>query len=231
MLEIIPVIDLMNSVAVFGKSGDRENYIPLQSIYANSPDPLEIAASLKRANAKEIYIADLDLIERNGNHNIYKIKEINTILPVILDVGVDNLETFEFLLDFAYKIIVATETLDSIEELEKIFDKYPKERIIISVDVKNNELYTKNMDLNLEDFKEVLRKIDPNEIILLDISSVGTEGGYNKELLESFEEFRDKIILGGGITKDEIEVLSNLGIKKALVGTALHKGEIKIHNF
>ncbi|SFL49214.1 phosphoribosylformimino-5-aminoimidazole carboxamide ribotide isomerase [Methanobrevibacter olleyae] len=231
MLEIIPVMDLMNSVAVFGKSGDRENYAPLQSIYANSPDPLEIAASLKRANAKEIYIADLDLIERNGNHNIYKIKEINTILPVILDVGVDNLETFEFLLDFAYKIIVATETLDSIEELEKIFDKYPKERIIISVDVKNNELYTKNMDLNLEDFKEVLRKIDPNEIILLDISSVGTEGGYNKELLESFEEFRDKIILGGGITKDEIEVLSNLGIKKALVGTALHKGEIKIHNF
>lgn len=231
MLEIIPVMDLMNSVAVFGKSGDRENYAPLQSIYANSPDPLEIAASLKRANAKEIYIADLDLIERNGNHNIYKIKEINTVLPVILDVGVDNLETFEFLLDFAYKIIVATETLDSIEELEKIFDKYPKERIIISVDVKNNELYTKNMDLKLEDFKEVLRKIDPNEIILLDISSVGTEGGYNKELLESFEEFRDKIILGGGITKDEIEVLSNLGIKKALVGTALHKGEIKIHNF
>ena len=231
MLEIIPVIDFMNSVAVSGKSGNRATYTPLNTIYASSSDPVEIAMGLKRANAQEMYIADLDLIERNGNHNIYKIKEVNTILPVILDVGVDNLETFEFLLDFAYKIIVATETLDSIEELEKIFAKYPKERIIVSVDVKNNELLCKNMDMDLERFKEVLKRIDPNEIILLDISSVGTEGGYNKELLESFSEFKDKIILGGGITKDEIETLSDLGIKKALVGTALHKGEISINPF
>ena len=231
MLEIIPVLDLMNSVAVSGKSGNRDTYTPLQTIYASSSDPVEIANSLKRANAKEMYIADLDLIERNGNHNIYKIKEVNTILPVIVDVGVDNLETFEFMLDFAYKIIVATETLESIEELEKIFEKYPKERIIVSVDVKNNELYTKHMDLNLDGFKEVLRRIDPNEIILLDISSVGTEAGFNKELLDKFDEFKDKIILGGGITKDEIPLINGLGIKKALVGTALHKGEININNF
>ncbi|WP_297980116.1 HisA/HisF family protein [uncultured Methanobrevibacter sp.] len=231
MLEIIPVIDLMNSVAVSGKSGNRETYTPLQTIYASSSDPVEIASSLKRSNAKEMYIADLDLIERNGNHNIYKIKEVNTILPVILDVGVDNLETFEFMLDFAYKIIVATETLDSIEELEKIFEKYPKERIIVSVDVKNNELLCKNMDMDLEGFKDVLRRIDPNEIILLDISSVGTEAGYNKQLLESFAEFKDKIILGGGITKDELDAISDLGIKKALVGTALHKGEISLNPF
>ena len=211
MLEIIPVLDLMNSVAVSGKSGNRDTYTPLQTIYASSSDPVEIANSLKRANAKEMYIADLDLIERNGNHNIYKIKEVNTILPV--------------------KIIVATETLESIEELEKIFEKYPKERIIVSVDVKNNELYTKHMDLDLEGFKEVLRRIDPNEIILLDISSVGTEAGFNKELFEKFEEFKDKIILGGGITKDEIPLINELGIKKALVGTALHKGEIDITIF
>ena len=77
----------------------------------------------------------------------------------------------------------------------------------------------------------VLRRIDPNEIILLDISSVGTEAGFNKELFEKFEEFKDKIILGGGITKDEIPLINELGIKKALVGTALHKGEIDITIF
>jgi len=230
MLEIIPVLDLMNSIAVSGKSGDRENYTPLNTVYASSSDPLEIALSLKQANASEIYIADLDLIERNGNHNINKIKEVNTVLPVILDVGVNNLQTFEFLLDYAYKIIVATETLESVEELERIFEKYPKERIVVSVDVKNNELYSKNMDINLNDFKDVLKRIDPNEIILLDISSVGTGNGFNKELLNQFMEFKDKIILGGGITKDEIGEISSLGINKALVGTALHKGEIKLNN-
>lgn len=231
MLEIVPVLDLMNSVAVYGKSGNRETYTPLQTIYASSANPLEIAKSLKLVNAKEIYIADLDFIERNGKHNIFEVKEVNTILPVILDVGVNNLKTFEFLLEFAYKIIVATETLESIEELEKIFEKYPKERIVVSVDVKDNELYSKNMDIGLEEFKEILAKIDPNEIILLDISSVGTGAGYNKELLDKFADFKDKIIIGGGITKGEIEELNALGIKKALVGTALHKGEIQINQF
>lgn len=231
MLEIVPVLDLMNSVAVSGKSGNRETYTPLQTIYASSANPLEIAKSLKLVNAKEIYIADLDFIERNGKHNIFEVKEVNTILPVILDVGVNNLKTFEFLLEFAYKIIVATETLESIEELEKIFEKYPKERIVVSVDVKDNELYSKNMDIGLEEFKEILAKIDPNEIILLDISSVGTGAGYNKELLDKFADFKDKIIIGGGITKGEIEELNALGIKKALVGTALHKGEIQINQF
>ena len=231
MLEIVPVLDLMNSVAVSGKSGNRETYTPLQTIYASSANPLEIAKGLKLAGAKEMYIADLDFIERNGKHNVFEVKEVNTILPVIIDIGVDNLKTFEFMLDFAYKIIVATETLESIEELEKIFEKYPKERIIVSVDVKDNKLHTKNMDINLQEFKEVLKRIQPNEIILLDISSVGTGKGYNKTLLEEFSDFKDQIILGGGITKDEIDEINELGIKKALVGTALHKGEVKINPF
>ena len=129
----------MNSLAVSGKSGNRSEYTPLETIYAPSANPVEIASSLKLAGAKEMYIADLNFIERDGSHNINEINDVNRILPVIADIGVDNLNTFEFALKYAYKIIVATETLESIDELMKIFEKYPKERIIVSVDVKNNE--------------------------------------------------------------------------------------------
>ena len=52
MLEIIPVLDLMNSVAVSGKSGNRETYTPLKTIYASSSDPVEIANSLKKIDEK-----------------------------------------------------------------------------------------------------------------------------------------------------------------------------------
>ena len=52
MLEIIPVIDLMNSLAVSGKSGNRETYTPLQTVYASSADPMEIAISLKAGALK-----------------------------------------------------------------------------------------------------------------------------------------------------------------------------------
>ena len=225
MIKKIPVIDLKQHQAVSGKSGMRDTYTPLKTVFAPSSSPVEIAQGLKLNGADEMYIADLDLIESQG-HNIDDIKMVNTILPVMFDGGVKNLEGFEFFLDYAYKIIVPTETLESIDEIRKIFEKYPKERIVVSVDVKNNELLSKNMDLSLSEFKEILKELDPNEIILLDITGVGTEKGYNKELLEKFEDMKDKLIVAGGLNKDSIGELESSGIKKVLIGTSLHSGEV-----
>ena len=137
-------------------------------------------------------------------------------------------EGFEFFLDYAYKIIIPTETLESIDEMRKIFEKYPKERIVISVDVKNDELLAKHLDLNLSEFKEILKELDPNDIILLDISGVGTEKGYNKKLLDEFEDLKEKLIIAGGLNKDSLVELESLGIKKVLIGTSLHSGEVNL---
>ena len=227
MLKKIPVIDLKQHQAVSGKSGMRDTYTPLNTVFASSSNPVEIAQGLKLNGADEMYIADLDLIESHG-HNIDDIKMVNTILPVMFDGGVKNLEAFEFFLDYAYKIIVPTETLESIDEMKKIFEKYPKERIVVSVDVKNNELLSKNFDLSLAEFKEILRELDPNEIILLDITGVGTEKGYNKQLLDEFEDLKDKLIIAGGLSKQSIGELDALGIKKVLIGTSLHSGEVNL---
>lgn len=227
MINKVPVLDLKNGQAVSGKSGQRETYTLLNTIYAQSANPIEIANGLKLNGASELYIADLDLIDSNG-HNINEIKLVNTILPVILDAGVKNLESFEFFLDFAYKIIIPTETIENIEEIYKIFEKYPKERIVISVDIKDNELYSKNLDSSLEEFKNILIKLDPSEIILLDISGVGSEKGYNKDLLAKFDDLKDKLIMAGGLNKDSLEELEELGIKKVLMGTSLHSGEVSL---
>ena len=227
MIKKIPVIDLKQHQAVIGKSGMRDTYQPLRTIFAPSSNPVEIAQGLKLNGADEMYIADLDLIESNG-HNINDIKLVNTILPVMFDGGVKNCESFEFFLDYAYKIIVPSETLESVEEMEKIFEKYPKERIVISIDIKNNELFSKNLDLDLSQFKEILKKLDPNEIILLDITGVGTEKGYNKEILDKFEDMKDKLIIAGGLNKESIGELDSQGIKKVLIGTSLHSGEVNL---
>ena len=227
MIKKIPVLDLKEGQAVSGKSGLRDTYQPLQTVFAPSSSPVEIAQGLKLNVADELYIADLDLIEKKG-HNVNEIKMANTILPVMLDAGVKDVESFSFFLDYAFKIIVPTETLEDIDELYNIFEKYPKERIVISVDVKDNELYCKNLDLNFNQYKEILKELDPVEIILLDISGVGTNHGYNKKLLDEFEDMKDKLIMAGGLNKDSIDELEKLGIKKVLVGTSLHSGEITI---
>ncbi|MBE6508323.1 MAG: HisA/HisF family protein [Methanobrevibacter sp.] len=227
MIKKIPVIDLKQHQAVSGKSGMRDTYQPLRTVFASSSSPIDIANGLRLSGADEMYIADLDLIESAG-HNIDDVKMVNTILNVMFDGGVKNLQGFEFFLDYAYKIIVPTETIESLEEIEKIFEKYPKERIVISVDVKDNELLAKNMNINLQEFKEFLKRIDPNEIILLDISGVGTEKGYNEKLLEEFDDLKDKLIIAGGLNKDSLNELESLGIKKVLIGTSLHSGEVTL---
>ena len=153
---------------------------------------------------------------------------VNTILPVILDAGVKNAESFTFFLNYAFKVIVASETLESLDELYEICKKYPKERIVISVDVKDDELYSKNLDLTLKEFKDILIDIDVSQIILLDISGVGTKKGYNEKLLNEFGDLKDKLIIAGGLNKDSIDELEKIGIKKVLVGTSLHSGEINI---
>lgn len=227
MIKKIPVLDLKDGQAVSGKSGLRDTYQPLQTVFAPSSNPLEIAQGLKLNGADELYIADLDLIESNG-HNINDIKMVNTILPVILDAGVKNAESFTFFLNYAFKVIVASETLESLDDLYEICKKYPKERIVISVDVKDDELYSKNLDLTLKEFKDILIDIDVSQIILLDISGVGTKKGYNEKLLNEFEDLKDKLIIAGGLNKDSIDELEKIGIKKVLVGTSLHSGEINI---
>ena len=227
MIKKIPVIDLKQHQAVSGKSGMRDTYQPLRTVFAPSANPVEIAQGLKLNGADEMYIADLDLIESEG-HNVSDIKMVNTILPVMFDGGVKNCESFEFFLDYAYKIIIPTETLESIDEMEKIFEKYPKERIVVSIDVKDNELFSKNLDLTLDEFKKILKRLDPNEIIILDITGVGTEKGYNKERLNNFEDMKDKLIIAGGLNKESLGELDSQGIKKVLIGTSLHSGEVNL---
>lgn len=227
MITKVPVLDLKDNIAVSGKSGQRETYTPLQSVFSNSSDPIEIANNLKLNGAKELYIADLDLIDSNG-HNLHQVKMVNNILPVIFDGGVKDFESYTFFLDYAYKVIVATETLESLDELQRIFEDFPKERIVLSIDIKDNKLYSKHLDISLDKLKKILRYLDPAEIILLDISSVGTNKGFNKELLKEFEEFKDKLIIAGGINKDSLDELEKEGIKKVLIGTSLHNGEIAI---
>ena len=82
--------------------------------------------------------------------------------------------------------------------------------------------------MSLSELKEILIRLDPNEIILLDITGVGTEKGYNKKLLDEFGELKDKLIIAGGLNKDSLVELESLGIKKVLIGTSLHSGEVKL---
>jgi len=226
---IIPVLDIKNEKAVSGKSGKRETYKPLKTIFHKSSSPIKIANALKIAGASRIYIADLDSIEGIGsNFNI--IQQINEQhIPVMLDCGVENLDDVANALKIADKVIVASETIKNIEELGRIFNTFSKARLIISIDIKNGKLYNKNLNLDLKQLIAKIKDLKPKEIIILDISKVGLENGVDMNLIKKFSGMEESLIIGGGIRTDDIIQLEKLGIKKFLVGSTLHNGSLKLN--
>ncbi|KAF5089069.1 HisA/HisF family protein [Methanobacterium aggregans] len=223
---IIPVMDIKNGEAVSGKSGMRETYKPLKTVFSHSSDALEIAKSLKAAGAQRIYIADLDSIEGKGS-NLQIVEEVNKIIPVMLDAGAGSVQMVETILKAADKVIIATETLKTLKSLDEIFESFSRDQLVLSIDIKNNEIFTRYLKTDINVMINKIKELNPDEIILLDISRVGTEKGVDFNLINKFHAFKSSIIMGGGILDDDIEELSILGVRKFLVGSALHSGRIR----
>jgi phosphoribosylformimino-5-aminoimidazole carboxamide ribotide isomerase len=221
---ITPVLDLKNGLAVSGKSGKRETYKPLKTVFTDSSDPIKIAEAIKKAGYAELYIADLDSIEGTGS-NLEIVKKINQTIPVMLDAGITNHQDIEAVVDNAEKIIVATETLESMEEVGQIFSQNPKNSLVLSVDLVDGEVLSKHMNLNFEDVMGIIEKHNPAEVIILDVSRVGTNSGFDEAMVNRFKHMDTQLTVGGGVTKTTIETLGKLGVNKFLVGTAIHNGD------
>ena len=215
-MEIIPVIDIMNNIAVHGKSGNREEYKPLKTVLCDSSNPIDIIKKYKENGAEKVYIADLNAIMGNGN-NFSIIKELD--IYKIVDAGISNKEDIEHIrnLNICNKLIVGTETLNDLTILNN-------ENIILSLDFKDGKLL--NYELN-----DILENINKNiPLIILDISSVGTQKGINKELIKNIiDKTNNPIYIGGGI-KDENDLKDayNLGAQGVLIATSIHKGILNL---
>jgi phosphoribosylformimino-5-aminoimidazole carboxamide ribotide isomerase len=213
-MEIIPVIDLMNGLAVSGKSGNRKKYVPIKSVLCDSSNPLDVIAKYKENGAKKVYIADLNSIMSTGN-NFETVKNLDIFK--IVDFGVTDKKDLENVKKYANMTILGTETLNDISILKE-------ENIILSLDFKDGKL----LNYNLE---EILSEIDKKTpLIILDISSVGTQKGINVELIKDILKKTDNpIYIGGGIkSEDDLKISKELGISGVLIGTTIHNGKLDL---
>jgi phosphoribosylformimino-5-aminoimidazole carboxamide ribotide isomerase len=213
-MEIIPVIDLMNGLAVSGKSGNRKEYVPIKSVLCDSSNPLDVIAKYKENGAKKVYIADLNSIMSTGN-NFETVKNLDIFK--IVDFGVTDKKDLENVKKYVNMTILGTETLNDISILKE-------ENIILSLDFKDGKL----LNYNLE---EILSEIDKKTpLIILDISSVGTQKGINVELIKDILKKTDNpIYIGGGIkSEDDLKISKELGISGVLIGTTIHNGKLDL---
>jgi phosphoribosylformimino-5-aminoimidazole carboxamide ribotide isomerase len=234
-MKVIPVIDVLNGVAVHGVRGERERYQPLKSVLCDSADPLDIALTFESLGFTGLYLADLDaILGKSANFNVYSQIMTETSLDLMVDAGIADISRAEEVLATEVtKIVVGSETLESLDFLGQAVKAFGEDRVAVSIDLKKGKVLSASeaiASMDAVSFAQELRKIGVNQIILLDLTRVGTEQGINLALLRNvLDKTGIEVLVGGGIRSlQELEELRKLGVSGALVATILHNGKLKV---
>jgi phosphoribosylformimino-5-aminoimidazole carboxamide ribotide isomerase len=234
-LEIIPVMDILNGTVVHAIKGIRSKYKPIKSVLSTSANPLEVAMAFRSRGFNKLYIADLDAIMgKEINFAILRQIRDKTGLELWVDAGFNELKRAEEALkNGVSKIIIGTETLPSLNFLKKAIRLFGKEKIVVSMDLRNRTIISRFMLDDHNDHASLLRefwKMGILQIIVLDLARVGSENGIEIPILkETLKNPGIRVFAGGGVrdTNDLLE-LKDIGVSGVLLATALHSGRIPV---
>jgi phosphoribosylformimino-5-aminoimidazole carboxamide ribotide isomerase len=234
-LKIIPVIDVLNGVAVHAVKGKRSEYKPLDSILFKSVEPIEVAGAFKTLGFNELYVADLDaIIDCSTDFGVFKHVAEKTGLRLIVDAGITNIERAQNLFENnVSKLIIGTETLQTKKFVEEAVEIFGSDRVVVSLDLKGDKILVK---LGFDGCKSPIcllkdfRQMGVSQVIVLDLARVGSNEGVNMDFIEKvIAEVGVDVYVGGGVRDiHDLVKLKKLGVSGTLVATALHTGKISI---
>ncbi|NQY27402.1 MAG: hypothetical protein HRT92_09530 [Piscirickettsiaceae bacterium] len=217
-MEIIPVIDLMGGIVVHARGGERQSYLPLQSVLTDHVEPIKVIADLLAFYSfKTLYLADLDAIT-DQTLNIELYRQIIKVFPQIsflLDVGIQTQQQWEVLNKLSgLTVVIASESLSEIELLQIAQDG------ILSLDFQHGVFLGNN---------EILEQAEhwPDTIIMMNLDAVGAQTGPDISLLKQLRTQREgvNIIVAGGVRNvQDLMCLKQESVTKVLIASALHNG-------
>lgn len=229
---VIPAIDIKDRQVVRLYKGDYSK----NKIYSTSPE--NKAKEFEKSGAKYIHIVDLDGAKIGKSVNIEAIKRIRESIniPIQIGGGIRNKETAKLYLEeiSLNRIILGTSALRNVEFLKEMLKEYGNEKIIVSVDVKEEKVaisgWQETSNIEYISFIKELEKMGVKYIVATDISRDGTLEGPNFEMYKKIlENTNVKVIVSGGV-KDlqDIEKASKLNCYGCIVGKAYYEGKINL---
>ena len=212
------MIDLKDGVVVHAQQGIRDLYQPISSTLCQSSDIYQvIAAFLGIYDFDTIYIADLNAITHQGDHDRL-IRAVLASFPRItfwIDRGYQSFKQFPY----NHLPVLGSECYrdDTVLEL-----KHFNNHFILSLDYSTSkELGAKSLFSNPD--------LWPYKIIIMTLNRVGSDQGPDLDKLKWFcrqYPLKHFIAAGGIRNTDDLQALKQVGIKQALIASALHSGAI-----
>jgi len=202
-MKIIPAIDLMDGQVVRLYKGDPKQ----KTVY--SDNPVEIAKKWEANGADMLHIVDLDATLGIGS-NLSIIKKILEEISIPVEVA-GGLRDESLILDvvkISNRIVIGTLAFKDKELLKKLLLSLGSEKIVISVDHKDGEIFThgwqKGTGIKLiESIKEFL-DMGFTEFLMTNVSRDGTLEGPDLKFLEQACQLDNaNVIASGGISNGE----------------------------
>lgn len=218
-MEIIPVIDVRQGVAVRAVAGDRANYRALETPLAASADPVDVARGYLSLHAfRTLYVADLDGIEGRGANRdmVMRVASASYGVDLWVDDGSGLADR-----SLPRTPVIGTESIASVRPIKDAeFNGYP---CVLSLDFRG-DVYQGPPEL-LED-----SSLWPERVIVMTLGRVGMNAGPDLDRVRDIVRRARgrRVYAAGGVRgRDDLVSLHEAGAAGALVATALHEGKIK----
>ena len=234
MIEIIPAIDLMNGQCVRLKQGD----FSLSKQYGDNP--LDIAASFEAKGYKRLHVVDLDAAKGSGKKNAEVIRRLVESVNLKIDVGggIRSKEQVVQLFEMGVDAVnVGSLALESPNTFFDWLGAFGSEKIWLSADVKNDFVavngWQKTTDYTIENVLQRFSNAGLTYAVITAIERDGMLSGPDfslyQRLIGQFPEIT--IVASGGVaTQNDLKRLSEMGLRKAIVGKALLENPDKFVN-
>ena len=244
-MQIIPVIDIRNGIAVRAVAGERSQYRPLESRLTVSTEPAEVLKALQREfGFTHCYVADLDAIDRGMScdrpgrptytSRCALAEMVRTGTKLILDAGVRSVEDARELLDLGIdQVVFSSESLPDVSSLPALLEGSCSDSFTFSIDLKHGRLIAADGAWCHRDPIELIATVvgaGIQQIMILDLAAVGT--GMGIPTLQLCREVKRlwpdlSVISGGGVRSSSCLLdAEHAGIDRLLIASALHDGRI-----
>jgi phosphoribosylformimino-5-aminoimidazole carboxamide ribotide isomerase len=227
MMQIIPVIDLLNGVVVHAKKGERQHYQPIQSLLTSSSKPLDIVAALLETYPfTQLYIADLNAIQKTAgayksNYNVVEaVTKYYPSLTLWVDAGISNIHELSAWGKLNVRLVLGSENFANIDNYCSL--KHYEKNFVLSLDFMPHG-YQGPTELLTNDAHW------PQDVIVMSLANVGASQGANIPLLgEILNRKKDFDIYAAGGIRDvnDLILLKQIGLDGVLIATALHQKQI-----
>jgi uncharacterized protein related to proFAR isomerase len=176
------------------------------------------AGSGPRYSAHDIMLLDLSGVDA-GRPNFDVLKAlIKSKYHIWLDLGVRDIEDVfdSFAMDVT-RTIIGTMTAPSIDIFEEAFDL--SDRIVPCIHYDRRVLWPKRSSgpTDLEKAVAALADIGFEQVGVLDLSRIGRKQSIDEELVERLAGTDVGVILGGGVTEQEVPTLRSAGLAGAFI--------------